>query len=194
MKSNFLTAFGLSMFGTSLGFSSCTRHTPPPVPEPLPERTAEDVAAGLTVAAQIADLVAVAVKDQTTREGCIVSRVAGPALRAAAEGVQAGATAAPVLPALDIDLTACGDAERYPLAEDAEPWIRLWSSVVGTVRLQLDAGRAPESCVARAMSSAVLGWVADDLTTEIALELVQATADSVVNIEEQPINLAPCEG
>lgn len=190
MKSNALTFFGVSMIGTSFGFQSCAHQAP--LPEPLPEQTASDVALGLELAAQVSDLVAAAVQDRTTREGCIVSRVAGPALRSAAAGVRAGATAAPVLPALDLDLTSCGDAELFPIAEDAAPWLAIWSSVVGTVRIQIDRGVEEQTCVARAVSSAVLGWVVDDLTNEIAQELIELTADGRVMIDEQPINLALC--
>jgi len=191
MQDSYLSYFGITMLGTSLSFSACLRHNPP---KPLPERTAADVALALDISADVAEIIAGAVAEQTTREGCIVSRVAAPALRSAAVGVRAGATDAPVIPALTIDLTPCGDAEQYPISDDAAPWLTLWSSVANLVQRQLDAGTAPESCAARVVSSAVLGYVAEDLTTEVAAELIESTADGMVIIGEQSIGLAACGG
>lgn len=192
MKNPILTVFGFTMLGTSMSLSACPKTDA--VPRPLPAQTAEDVARGLDLAGQVADVVAAAVAHRSTREGCIVSKVAGPALKAAAVGVRAGATRVPVLPALDLDLTMCGDPSVYPVSDDVAPWVEVWAAVVGLVKVEIDAGGNPQTCVAREVSSAVLGWVAGDLSVEVANELIQGTADGLIMIDEQTIDLNMCGG
>ena len=187
MKSPALTVFGASMASISATLTACP-HAPPPR---LDERTAADVATGLDIAATVSELVLKSEAVPANRMQCIVGEALPASLRSAAAGVRA-ATDAPELPALVVDVSACGDAAAFPIPEDAEPWIALWGSMVELVRLQVVSQGRPDSCAARATGQAVLGWLGEDLGPEIARELIEGTADGRIEVAARPFDWAAC--
>ena len=79
----------------------------------------------------------------------------------------------------------------YP--DDAQPWIALWGNMVELVRIQVISNGRPETCAARAVGEAVLHWLGEDLGPEIALELIETTADGKVSVEPKVISWTGCE-
>lgn len=189
MKNLPLTVFGASMASISATLTACPHAPPPP---PLDERTATDVAMGLDVAATVSELVLNSDVVDENRMSCIIGRVLPISLRAAANGVRAAAVT-PELPGIIIDVTACGAPEDFPLPTDAEPWIALWGNMVELVRMQVVSRGKPETCAARATGEAVLHWLGEDLGPEIALELIEATANGRIEVESKVISWAGCE-
>lgn len=173
---------------TSASLTACP-HAPP---RPLPVKTAVDISTGLDLAASVADLLAETDAARETREACIIARSAGPAMRSAATGVRAAAGDAFIIPGLSLDLTECGDPARFALADDVAPWVELWSNVATLAESQIKANADAGDCVAREVGAAVVAWLAGDLSTEIALELIQTTADGVVNVEPVVIDVRRC--
>ena len=183
-----LTLFGFSMASISATLTACP-HQPPPAP--LPERTAADVASGLDVAAAITDVVLASAAIDQTRPVCILRAALPAALRSAAQGVRAAADA-PELPALTVDVQACGMPDSFLLGDDAAPWVELWSSMVQLVQLQVAGGQRPEGCTARVAAGAALAWLADGLAPAIAEELIPATANGVIAVDAAPLDWAAC--
>lgn len=191
MKSGPLTIFGASMASISATLTACPHPAPTP-PPPLEERTAADVAAGLDIAATVSELVLKSDAVPESRMSCIIGEALPASLRGAANGVRAAA-ATPELPGLYIDVSACGRPENFPIPDDAGPWIALWGNMVELVRLQVISKGKPETCAARAAGEAVLHWLGEDLGPEIALELVESTADGIIQVETKVISWSGCE-
>lgn len=189
MKNIPLTVFGASMASISATLTACPHAPPPP---PLEERTASDVAAGLDIAATVSELVLKSEAVPPSRMSCIISEALPASLRGAANGVRAAAVT-PRLPGLSVDVTRCGSPESFPIPDDAEPWIALWGNMVELVRMQVISNGKPETCAARATGEAVLHWLGEDLGPEIALELVEATADGKIDVQPKVISWAGCE-
>lgn len=189
MRSGPLTIFGASMASISATLTACPHSAPPP---PLEERTAADVASGLDIAAGMSELVLLSEIVPQNRMSCIVGQALPAALKGAANGVRAAAST-PELPALSVDVSPCGPPEEFPIPDNAEPWIGLWSNMVELVRLQVISRGRPESCAARATGEAVLHWLGEDLGPEIAKELMEASADGRIEVEAKVISWAGCE-
>ena len=190
IKSSPLTVFGASMASISATLTACPHSAPPP--PLLEERTAADVASGLDIAATVSELVLKSEAVPESRMACIISEALPASLRGAATGVRAAATV-PELPALSVDVSRCGQPDVFPIPDDAQPWIALWGNMVELVRLQVVSRGKPETCAARATGEAVLHWLGEDLGPEIALELVESTADGIIQVETKVISWSGCE-
>lgn len=189
MRSTPLTVFGASMASISATLTACPHQQPPPL---LEERTAADVASGLDIAATVSELVLKSDAVPDSRMACIISEALPASLKGAANGVRAAATV-PELPGLSIDVSSCGAPDAFPLPDDARPWIALWGNMVELVRLQVVTRGQPETCAARATGEAVLHWLGEDLGPEIALELVESTADGRIEVDRKVISWVGCD-
>lgn len=177
------------MASISATLTACPHPTTPP--PPLEERTAADVAAGLDIAATVSELVLKSDAVPPSRMACIVSEALPASLKGAANGVRAAATT-PEIPGLVIDVSSCGAPEVFPIPDDVEPWLSLWGNMVELVRLQVVSRGKPETCAARATGEAVLHWLGEDLGPEIARELIERTADGVIQVEPKVISWVGC--
>ena len=160
-------------------------------PEALrPHDVVATVAAGLHFGSQIAAWRGSEALDSGDRAGCIAGGVAASLAQSAAVAVAAGPSKSPVLPNVQINISACGVVE--PVLEGAD------ASVAPILSLTFDSARtllaihgSRLGCREHAWIDGVLAWGAS--AAPAVYEELRAP-DGVVSVPEVTVDLSACGG